>query len=47
MQSQPAAGAERRAEFERLVEKVKQEGKKPYDCIIGVSGGFRQHHGCT
>lgn len=41
MQSQPAAGAERRAEFERLVEKVKQEGKgKPYDCIIGVSGGL-------
>ena len=41
MQSQPAAGAERRAEFERLVEKVKQEGKgKPYDCIIGVSAGL-------
>lgn len=29
-----------RADFERIVEKIKQEGKrKPYDIIVGVSGG--------
>lgn len=31
---------QRRAELERLVEKVRRDGKgKPYDCIVGLSGG--------
>lgn len=33
-------GNEGRAEFQRIVNKIKQEGKhKPYDIIVGVSGG--------
>jgi N-acetyl sugar amidotransferase len=35
-----AMAGERASELEALVEKIKADGKgKPYDCIIGVSGG--------
>jgi len=40
MEKQYPTGKEGRDILESLVEKVKDEGKnKPYDCIVGVSGG--------